>query len=190
MDMYLHSKKPKWKKFLKSAILWMIEILFVILAAYLIIEYALEKTTMTGNSMSGALEDGDKIIINKLAYWKKNPERYDVIVFKQSNSEHKYYNIKRVIGIPGDTIEIADGYIYINGEKLEEEIETEPMQLSGLAQKPILLQENEYFVLGDNRNQSEDSRFANIGIVVKNDIIGKAWLRLSPFSVIDRLNKK
>ena len=73
---------------------------------------------MMGVSMSTTLEDEDKIIINKLAYFRKNPERYDVIVFKQSNNEHSYYNIKRVIGLPGETVEIVDGYVYINGEKL------------------------------------------------------------------------
>lgn len=189
MDMYLYSKKPRVIKAIKSIVWWIIEIIVVVLAAYLIIEYALEKTTMMGVSMSTTLEDGDKIIVNKLAYWRKEPSRYDVIVFKQSGNEHGYYNIKRVIGIPGDTVEIIDGYVYIDDKKLDEEIPVEAMRVAGLAEEPIVLQENEYFVLGDNRNYSEDSRFANIGIVVKSDIIGKAWLRLSPFSIIDKINR-
>ena len=190
MDMNLYKKPPKYKKYIKSVILWIVEIILVILAAYLIIEYAVEKTTMMGISMNTTLNDGDKIIINKVAYLKKEPKRYDVIVFNQSKSGHGYYNIKRVIGLPGETIEIVKGYIYINGEKLEEEIKVEPMHIAGLAEEEILLDENEFFVLGDNRNSSEDSRFANIGIIVKSDIIGKAWLRLSPFSIIDKLNKE
>lgn len=190
MDMNLYSKKPKIKKILKSILLWVIEIAAVILTAYLIIEYAVEKTTMLGVSMNTTLNDGDKIIINKLAYLRKDPERYDVVIFKQSGNEHSYYNIKRIIGIPGDTIEIAEGNVYINGEKLTEVIPVEPMRLSGLAANPITLEENEYFVLGDNRNSSEDSRFANIGLVVKSDIIGKAWFRLSPLSIIDKINRK
>lgn len=190
MDMNLYKKPPKYKKYIKSVILWIVEIILVILAAYLIIEYAVEKTTMMGISMNTTLNDGDKIIINKVAYLKKEPKRYDVIVFNQSKSGHGYYNIKRVIGLPGETIEIVKGYIYINGEKLEEEIKVEPMNIAGLAEEGILLDENEFFVLGDNRNSSEDSRFANIGIIVKSDIIGKAWLRLSPFSIIDKLNKE
>ncbi len=190
MDMHLYKKPSKYKKYIKSLILWIVEIVFVILAAYLIIEYAVEKTTMMGISMNTTLNDGDKIIINKIAYLKKDPERYDVIVFNQSKNGHGYYNIKRVIGLPGETIEIINGYVYINGEKLEEEIIVEPMNIAGLAKEELLLQENEFFVLGDNRNSSEDSRFANIGIVVKSDIIGKAWLRLSPFSIIDKINKQ
>lgn len=190
MDMNLYKKPPKYKKYIKSVILWIIELLLVIFAAYLIIEYAVEKTTMMGISMNTTLNDGEKIIINKIAYLKKEPKRYDVIVFNQSRSGHGYYNIKRVIGLPGETIEIINGYVYIDGEQLEEVVKVEPMNIAGLAKEAIILQENEFFVLGDNRNYSEDSRFANIGIVVKSDIIGKAWLRLSPFSVIDKINRE
>ena len=189
MDMYLNSKKPKFKKFFKSLILWVVEIVLVILAAYLIIEYAVEKTTVLGVSMNTTLNEGDKIIVNKLAYLRGEPERYDVIVFSQSKSGHGYYNVKRVIGLPGETVEIVNGEVYINGIKLQEEIPVEAMRVAGLADEAILLGENEYFVLGDNRNYSEDSRFANIGIIVKNDIIGKAWIRLEPFSIIDKINR-
>lgn len=190
MDMYLDTKKPRFKKFFKTLLFWVIEIALVILAAYLIIEYAVEKTTMMGVSMSTTLNEGEKIIINKLAYIKDNPKRYDVIVFCQSKNGHGYYNIKRVIGLPGETVEIINGEVYINGERLEEEIKVETMRVAGLAAEAIELGENEFFVLGDNRNYSEDSRFANIGIIVKNDIIGKAWLRLEPFSMIDKINKE
>lgn len=191
MDMYISTKKPKFKKFFKALLLWIIEIALVILAAYLIIEYAVEKTTMMGVSMNTTLNEGEKIIINKLAYIKGEPERYDVIVFSQSKNGHGYYNIKRVIGLPGETVEIVNGDVYINGVRLQENIENlEPMRVAGLADEAIILGENEFFVLGDNRNQSEDSRFANIGIIVKNDIIGKAWIRLEPFSIIDKINRE
>lgn len=190
MDMYLNSKKPKYKKFFKSLLLWIIELFLVILAAYLIIEYAVEKTTMMGVSMNTTLGDGDKIIVNKLAYLRGEPERFDVIVFSQSKSGHGYYNIKRVIGLPGETVEIVNGEVYINGVKLQEVIPVEKMRVAGLADKAILLGENEFFVLGDNRNYSEDSRFANIGIIVKSDIIGKAWIRLEPLSIIDKINRE
>ncbi len=190
MDMNLYSKKPKYKKYIKSLLFWILEIFLVILAAYLIIEYAVEKTTMMGVSMSTTLNDGEKVIINKLAYWRDEPERYDVIVFSQSKSGHGYYNIKRVIGLPGETVEIINGVVYIDGKKLQEKIVVEDMRLAGLAEEPIVLGENEFFVLGDNRNYSEDSRFANIGIIVREDIIGKAWLRLEPFSIIDKINRK
>lgn len=194
MDMYLDnrvsSKKLKFKKFFKSLLLWVIEIALVILAAYLIIEYAVEKTTVMGVSMNTTLNDGEKIIINKLAYLRDDPKRNDVIVFSQSKNGHGYYNMKRVIGLPGETLEIINGEVYIDGEKLQEVIPVETMRLAGLADKAIILGENEFFVLGDNRNYSEDSRFANIGMVVKNDIIGKAWMRLEPFSIVDKINRE
>lgn len=190
MDMYLNTKKPKYKKYLKSLLLWIIEIIVVILAAYLIIEYAVEKTTMMGVSMNTTLNEGDKIIINKMAYLRKEPQRNDVIVFSQSKNGHGYYNIKRVIGLPGETVEIINGAVFIDGTKLQEVIPVEPMRVAGLADEAIVLGENEFFVLGDNRNYSEDSRFANIGIIVRNDIIGKAWLRLEPFSIIDKINRE
>ena len=190
MDMNLYSKKPRFKKYLKAAALWILEIAVVIFAAFLIIEYGVEKTTMMGVSMNTTLDDGDKIIINKMAYLRSNPRRYDVIVFNQRKSGHGFYNIKRVIGLPGETVEIIGGYVYIDGQKLQEEIKTDVMRLSGLAEEAIVLQENEFFVLGDNRNASEDSRFANIGIIVKSDIVGKAWIRLEPFSIIDKINRE
>ena len=190
MDMYLNTKKPKYKKYLKALLLWIIEIILVILAAYLIIEYAVEKTTMMGVSMNTTLNEGDKIIINKMAYLRKEPQRNDVIVFSQSKTGHGYYNIKRVIGLPGETVEIINGAVFIDGAKLNEVIPVEPMRVAGLADEAIVLGENEFFVLGDNRNYSEDSRFANIGIIVRNDIIGKAWLRLEPFSIIDKINRE
>ncbi len=190
MNINLYSKKSKWKKYVKALVLWIVEIALVILAAYLIIEYAVEKTTMMGISMNTTLNDGDKIIINKLSYLRDEPDRFDVIVFSQSKTGHGYYNIKRVIGLPGETVEIINGAVFINGEKLRERITVEAMRVAGLAEEAIVLGENEFFVLGDNRNYSEDSRFANIGIIVKEDIIGKAWLRLEPFSIIDKINRE
>jgi signal peptidase I len=139
--------------------------------------------------MEVTLQAEDKIIINKLAYVFHDPKRYDVIVFKQSGDEHNYYNIKRVIGLPGEKVLIKEGNIYINGVALEEPMVLDPIQIGGLANEEIVLEEDEFFVLGDNRNNSEDSRFANIGNVVLDDIIGKAWIRLSPFDFVNKINK-
>lgn len=144
---------------------------------------------MSGASMEPTLADGTQIVINKASYQLGDPDRFDVIVFKQSGSEHSYYNIKRVIGLPGETVVIEDGVIYIDGEELKEPIIVEEVRAAGLAGEAITLEENEYFVLGDNRNNSEDSRFANIGCIVREDIIGKAWLTLSPFNLVGTLNR-
>ena len=98
--------------------------------------------------------------------------------------------MKRVIGLPGETVEIVNGMVYIDGRKLEEVISVEPMRVAGLADKAILLGENEYFVLGDNRNNSEDSRFSNVGVVDMEDIVGRAILRIFPFDSFGGLDKE
>ncbi len=179
------------KRILFGILGWIIQIVIMVGLAFGVIEFAVEKTTMTGDSMEATLFNEDKIIISRFSYLFRNPKRFDVIVFKQSGKEHSYYNIKRVIGLPGETIQIIDGSVYINETILEEPISVELMNVSGLAQEPITLEENEYFVLGDHRNFSEDSRFANVGTIVKDDIVGKAWLRISPnFAFISKLNLK
>ncbi|WP_242657949.1 signal peptidase I [Lachnoclostridium phytofermentans] len=181
-------KRKKRKKLYIRIIIWMVEIVAVIALAYAIINVALEKTTMLGESMEITLQDEDKIVINKLAYKFRDPKRYDIIVFKQSGNEHSYYNIKRVIGLPGERVKILDGVVYVNGEALEEPMVVDPIRIPGLADEEFTLDEDEFFVLGDNRNNSEDSRFANIGNVVKDDIIGKAWIRLNPFGIVNKIN--
>ena len=189
-DFDKESKKPLVRKIVISSIIWIVEIAFVVALAYLIVNYALEKTTMLGESMETTLKDQDKIIINKFAYKFSKPERFDIVVFKQTNKEHSYFNIKRIIGLPGETVQIENGKIYIGGKILEEPMVTEAIHNSGLAAEEMKLDDNEYFVLGDNRNNSEDSRFANIGNILIDDIIGKAWIRTNDFDFVNNLNKK
>lgn len=182
-----YERKEKIQKILIEIIIWVIEILVVIGVAYFIVNYAVEKSSMVGDSMRPILMNEDKIIINKFAYRFTDPKRFDIIVFKQNGKEHSFYNIKRIIGLPGEKVLIQDGIVYINGVPLEEKIEVELMITAGIVADEILLDENEYFVLGDNRNSSEDSRFSNLGNVVSEDIIGKAWIRLDPFNFINKL---
>ncbi len=187
-DFEKESKGPLLKRVLIKVLIWAVQIAVVIFLAYFIIYYALEKTEMVGISMETTLQDKDEVIINKFSYHFTDPKRFDVIVFKQSGKEHSFYNIKRIIGLPGEKVQFKEGQIYINGEVVEDIVNVDTMNNYGLADEEITLEENEYFVLGDNRNNSEDSRFASIGNIRRDEIIGKAFIRISPFNFISKLN--
>lgn len=189
-DFEKESKNPTIKNILIEIFIWATMIGAVIFLAYFIVYYCVEKTNVIGESMENTLTADDVIIINKFTYHINDPKRFDVIVFKQSGKEHSYYNIKRIIGLPGERVLIKDDNIYINGEVIDDIVNVEPMINYGLADEEIVLEDSEYFVLGDNRNNSEDSRFASIGNITRDDIIGKAALRLSPFNFISKLNLK
>lgn len=190
-DEYLYTKKTNIFKTIRKIIFFILESVLAVVLGWLVIKFAVEKNVMVGNAMSKTIEDKDVLIINKLAYKRSAPERFDVIAYNQSGSEHSFYTVRRIIGLPGEKVLISDGMIYINGELLEEKINVEPMRLAGLAEEEIELQENEYFVLADNRNDAEDSRFSNVGLISGSSIIGKAVIRLSPtLSIVDKLNLK
>lgn len=176
------------KKIIIEILVFIGQIIGVVLLAYLVINYGIEATTVYEDSMNPTLVVDDKILVDKFTYHLSEPDRFDVIVFLKTDKEHSYYNIKRIIGLPGETLMLTDNGIYINDKKLEEKIPVEEMDNYGLGAEPITLDENEYFVLGDNRNASEDSRFANIGNVLRDDILGKAWIRVNDFNFISKLN--
>ena len=137
------------------------------------------RTNVVGSSMEPNLLSGQKILINRLVYQISSPKFYDVIAFVPNGNEDSHIYVKRVIGVPGDTILIKDGYIYINGIKLSEDSSYDVIKDPGIAEAEIYLSDDEYFVLGDNRNYSEDSRSGNIGVVKKSYITGKVWFKLS-----------
>ncbi len=184
------TKRQKIRRIELKVISWILVIAIAIAAGYFFVYFFLEKASVYDSSMNPALSSGDKLLIEKLSYKISDPERYDVIVFKQGKGEHEFTNVKRIIGLPGETVKIVDGKVYINGSVLDEEINTEYIAVPGTAAVNILLEENEYFVLGDNRNESVDSRSADVGNIVRDDIIGKALFRLNNFSIVSSLNKK
>ena len=159
----------------KYIMTWVLEIIAVILLAFVLVSCFGIRTNVVGQAMSDTLENGDEVLINKLV---KSPKSGDVIVFLPNGNEKSHYYIRRVIGVPGDIIQIKDGAVYINGELYNEKIEVAAMEDAGIAEEEIILGENEYFVLGDNRNNSEDSRYANIGNIKKEYIVGTAWYRV------------
>lgn len=141
------------------------------------------RTYVSGSSMENTLSDGDNLIVDKITYRFSDPKRYDIIVFPYQYEENTYF-IKRIIGLPGETVQIVDGIIYIDGEALQESYGREVMKNSGLAADPVTLGEDEYFVLGDNRNDSTDSRDPSVGKIPRDRIIGRAWVRIWPLSKI------
>ena len=148
--------------------------------------YVAHQTTVEGESMEPTLTDGDSVIIQRLSYYFADPKRYDVVVFPVSYDDgtaKKTYYIKRVIGLPGETVQIIDGSVYINNEKLDDDVYgAAAINEAGIAENPLVLGENQYFVMGDNRNMSTDSRNSYVGMVNKNDIIGEAWLCTWPLN--------
>ena len=157
--------------------------LFIICAAsWLLVHFVVQRTVVDGQSMENTLHDGDNLLVDKISYRFKDPARFDIIVFPYQYKEHTYY-IKRVIGLPGETVSITDnGIIMINGKQLQESYGKEVIRDPGLAADPVTLGEDEYFVLGDNRNNSSDSRDPSVGVIKRKDILGRAWLRIYPFS--------
>lgn len=149
------------------------------------VQFVAQRTVVDGSSMETTLSDGDNLIVDKLSYRIGEPKRFDVVVFQYLHKSGTYY-IKRIIGLPGETVQITDdGTILIDGKPLKSDTYgLAPIQDAGLAKEPVRLGDNEYFVLGDNRNASTDSRFSDVGNVRRSAIIGKAWMRIFPFNRI------
>ncbi|MBQ4045534.1 MAG: signal peptidase I, partial [Lachnospiraceae bacterium] len=143
---------------------WIIYFVIVIGISYLIVTFVGQRTVVDGMSMYNTLTDQDNLIVDKISYRFHDPERFDIVVFRYQNEKDTLF-IKRVIGLPGETIQIAGDDIYIDGQLLEEDYGYEPILDEGRAIEPITLGDNEYFVLGDNRNDSMDSREENVGNV-------------------------
>lgn len=157
---------------------WGFFFVLAVLIAFVFVYSVGLKTSVIGASMEPCLFNGQSVLINKISYSFGEPKRGDVIVFLPNGNENTHYYIKRVIGLPGETITISDGRIYLDGYFYEESDSYDTIEDGGIAEKGITLGEEEYFVLGDNRNNSEDSRSANIGAVKEDTIAGKAWFKL------------
>lgn len=175
-------KKPK-KDSLKMELLKTgVYLLIVLIVTLIIVKFVAQRTVVVGHSMNPTLSDGDNLIVDKITYKFNDPERFDIIVFPYRYEKNTYY-IKRIIGLPGERVRIdIEGNIYINDKILKENYGAEPILDPGVAFNEIKLGKDEYFVLGDNRNHSSDSRNEAVGNIRRSEIIGKAWLRIYPFN--------
>ena len=152
-------------------------ILVVLAATYLLVTFVGQRTGVSGSSMEPTLSDGDNLIVDKIVF----PFLY----------EKGTYYIKRIIGLPGETVYIDEnGVIYIDGKVLEENYGRETILSAGRAAQPVQLGEDEYFVMGDNRNNSSDSRDPSVGNIKRDNIIGKAWVRIWPLSKFGKLRHR
>ena len=171
---------PKRRSIARTVFSWSFQILLTIMFAYVLVFFFGQTRTNVGQSMDTTLTGGDTVLINTIAYQLTGPSRGDIISFKPNGNNSSRSSIKRVIGLPGETIQIVDGMIQIDGKTFLEKRNFPVMSNPGMADEPITLSDTEYFVLGDNRNNSEDSRFADVGLVSNDMIEGKVWFVLSP----------
>lgn len=172
-------KKKISSDLLKEIFGWIFGIFASVLLAFVTVYCVGTTTSVIGVSMEPGLYNGQTIFINRFIYRIASPKREDVIVFLPNGNQNSHYYVKRVVAVPGDTVQILNGVLYVNGEIMEDTENYDKMADAGIAENAIILQNGEYFVLGDNRNNSEDSRSANIGVVSEKDIIGKAWFHLT-----------
>lgn len=167
-------------KLLKTIGLWIFKIGVVCLLAFVSVWYFGQQVSTVGDSMKPLLRNGDVVLVNRIIYNATTPKRGDIIVFKPKGNENDHYYTKRIIGLPGESVEIMENRVYINGKKLEEEYKTTDIDDVGIVDEKIQLAGDEFFVLGDNRANSEDSRNADVGNVKREYIYGKAWFVISP----------
>lgn len=176
---FYQKKKRLNPKVIKDIFEMMIGGIIVIFLAFVIVYSVGMRTSVVGDSMEPMLYNGQEILMNRVIYRLSSPKRGDVIVFLPNGNQNSHFYVKRVVGLPGETVQIQDGSVYIDGVLLEEDESFDKMIDAGIAQNELTLALDEFFVLGDNRNSSEDSRSGNIGAVKKEDIIGEAWFRLA-----------
>ena len=173
-------KKKLEDKKIRNVLKWIFQIAVTLVFAVAVGITMFQSVTMQESSMEPTLSVGDRFFINRASYKFSSPKRGDLIVFKTNASDEAALHIRRVIGLPGETIQIADGKVLINGEIYEEGENFPEISNGGLASSAITLESGEYFVLGDNRNNSEDSRYGDIGTVKKKYIVGKLWFTILP----------
>lgn len=177
LSFYYKEKKITNEK-LKVIAGYLFWVLLAILIAYVVVYSIGIKTSMVGNSMETCLYNGQEVLIDRVGYNFIKPHRGDVIVFRPNGNQSSHYYIKRVIAVPGDEVQIKDGVLYLN-DMAQTLMFSDKIADAGIAKDVITVGEDEYFVMGDNCNNSEDSRSANLGNVNIDTIYGKAWMHMA-----------
>lgn len=176
---FYQKKKKLDPRLLKDVVELLVGGAVAVFLAFVLVFSVGMRTSVIGDSMEPVLYNGQEILMNRILYRISMPKRGDVIVFMPNGNQNSHLYVKRVVGLPGETVQIRDGNVYIDGLLLAEDDRFDKIVDPGIAQNELLLDSDEFFVLGDNRNSSEDSRSGNIGAVKKDTIIGKAWFHLA-----------
>ena len=175
---FYEKKKKISKEMIREILATAFYCFAAVLVAFVIVYLVGMKISVIGVSMEPALYNGQEILVNRFVYKLFAPGRGDIVAFLPNGNQNSHYYLKRVVGLPGEHIQIIGGYVYIDGVLLEEDDTYDKISDPGIAENEMVLGSNEYFVLGDNRNNSEDSRSGNIGPVSRDTITGKAWFHL------------
>ena len=162
---------------IQTLVNWVVDLVVVIAFACYLVYSVGSRVEVSGSSMNPVLNSGDVVLINRIVYDLGMPSRYDIAVFEKENSS---LNMKRIIGLPGETVQIKDNLVYINGKPLDADDALGQATIAGTAEFPIDLGVDEYFLLGDNRESSEDSRFSGIGTIKREQLTGKVWFKFQP----------
>ncbi len=176
----VNKKERPSRALLFHILIWVLEILLVVLIAFAVSRLFFRTVSIFENSMEPTISSGDVMFLDKAAFRLGSPDRGDVIAYRNTDEEAENLHVKRVIGLPGETVQIVSGQILINGETYVERKDLPVIIDPGVAAEPVTLADDEYFVLGDNRNGSEDSRYEPVGNVRSRRIAGKVWLRVWP----------
>ena len=170
---------------LRTICRWLVDIMVILAMAFFVVRMTGNRVEVRGQSMDPTLQAGNVVLYDKIWYNFFSPERFQIIAFTLSdNEEDSRVYVKRIIGLPGETVQIVGGEVYIDGEKITLPVEFVGLFPGGLAEAPVTLGDDEFFLLGDNPSGSEDSRFTVVGNVPRSNILGKVWLRISPFKDI------
>ena len=176
---FYQKKKKLNPKLIKDIFEMIVGSMIVIFLAFVIVFSVGMKTSVVGDSMEPMLYNGQEILMNRVVYRLSSPKRGDVVVFLPNGNQNSHYYVKRVVALPGETIQILNGDVYVDGIPLDEDESFDKIIDAGIAENELKLAADEFFVMGDNRNSSEDSRSGNIGAVKKDNIVGKAWFKLA-----------
>lgn len=172
---FYHKKKKISTSLIREIFSWIVVLFLAVFLAFALTYFVGLRTTVIGVSMEPGLTNGQEILVNRFAYRMLSPKAGDVVVFLPNGNQNAHYYVKRVVAVPGQTVLIEDGILYVDGKPYDEEV-TDLITSAGIAENEIRLGSDEYFVMGDNVNSSEDSRSANIGPIHKSTIVGRAWL--------------